>query len=135
MEQLYKGLIQASPHCRPLLRTCDVADMHLHACGSRPQVDLRRGRNGANLVVASGALPLFRRHLGISFAFLGHRLLDSIEQRVRILIRGHRDLQLVPHPLSASGEVEEMALDGITVYKCYFAASWMAGIRPVASFK
>src|ERR1700730_6158456 len=135
MEQLYKSLIQASAHRRPLLRPRDVADMHLHARGSRPEVDLWRGRNGANLIVAGGTLPLFRRHLGIGFGFLGLRPLDGIEQRVRILIGGHHNLQLVPHPLSTGGEVEEMALDGITVYECYFAPSWMAGIRPVGGFK
>src|ERR1700730_7926051 len=72
---------------------------------------------------------------GCRHGFLGHPLLDGIEQRVRILIRGYHNLQLVPHPLSARSEVEEMALDRITVSTSYFTSSGVAGIPPVAGFK
>src|ERR1019366_4466659 len=52
-----------------------------------------------------------------------------------ILSRRYGDLDFVPKPLAAGGEIEKMALDGIAIHHGHFAAGGMPGLGPVASFE
>src|SRR4030095_11029097 len=61
--------------------------------------------------------------------------LDRFDHGVRIFAGGENNLKFVPQPLTGSGEIEVVALDGVAVSEGDAAAGGMAGISPVASLE
>ena len=80
-------------------------------------------------------LPFLFRLARVDFRFLRHQLLNPIDDGIRIKARRNRDSQFIPHPLSRSGEVEEVSLNGEAVHERNFSPGRMSRIRPVAGFE
>src|SRR5882672_5125187 len=79
-------------------------------------------------------LPLPLRGGRIGAALVFRKLLDGVNQRIRIPSRGYQHLQLVPQPLPRSREVEVMPFNRKAVDESDLAPGWMSGVSPVAGF-
>src|SRR4029077_15176179 len=69
------------------------------------------------------------------FRFLGNHFLDGINDGIRILVRWHQDLDLIPEPLTSGGKIEEVSFDSEAVHECHLAASGMTRVSPVSGFE
>ena len=110
--------------------------MDLHAGSCWAQIDSRRRRDGLHSpITAYCALPFVLGGLRIGLSIFFDELMNRVDDRVRIFAGRHHDFDFVPQPLPTGREVEEVAFDGIAVYKSYFASSGMAGVGPIAGFE
>src|ERR1700680_4974161 len=80
-------------------------------------------------------LPFFFSLTRALCSRLKHGLLNGFNDRVRILASSHDQRQLVPKPLSRSGKIEVVPLDGKTISESHASSGWMTRVGPVASFQ
>src|SRR5690349_13456967 len=80
-------------------------------------------------------LPLRLSCSRVSGRLLFHQLLNAVDHRVGILARRDQQLQLIPHPLPRSREVEEVSFNREAIYKRDATPCRMAGVRPVAGLE
>src|SRR5689334_25206467 len=80
-------------------------------------------------------LPLRLSRSRVSGRLLFHQLLNAVDHRVGILARRDQQLQLIPHPLSRSREVEEVSFNREAIYKRHSTTRGMTGVRPIAGLE
>src|SRR5271165_1268948 len=109
--------------------------MYFNACRRGTYIDARHRRQCLDFVARRGLLPLGFRAAGIGLGFFFNQFLDAVDDGIWILSRWNEHLQLVPHPLARSGEVEEVTFDGEAVYERNAPAGGMPGVGPTAGFE
>src|SRR4051812_10025881 len=87
------------------------------------------------MMTAGRELPFLFRGARVGFSLLGNHLLNRLNNRIRVLVRRHHYLYLIPEPLPAGGEIKEVAFDGKAVDECNFATRRMSGVSPIAGLE
>src|ERR1700693_2055721 len=82
-----------------------------------------------------GMLPFFFRLTSALCSRFQHGLLNGLHYRIRILGGGHNQCQFIPKPLTRSGKIEVVALDGETICERNSSPGRMPRVSPVAGFQ
>src|SRR6516225_5212416 len=97
--------------------TSDIANDNINTGSRRPKIDRRHGAELWRAFFVRHPFPFRFRHFGIRFGYLHCRFVNPLEKRMNTRARRSADLDLIPHPLSYSREVEILAAYGIAVQK------------------
>src|SRR6266446_8373120 len=95
----------------------DVANDDVDTSSRWPEINRRHGTKLWRAFFVRDPLPFRFRHLRIRFRCLDGRFVNPLEEGMNIRARGDAYLNLIPHPLPYSGEVEILAAYGIAVQK------------------
>src|SRR5271169_1002835 len=125
-KQVHDGGEELRPHLVALRGARDVAHDHLQPLRYGPQVGSRTGRERMRSILARHPLPILFSRARVGFSLLLRELADLGHGRIRVAIRGQRDVELVPEPLPGGREIEIVVFDRERVHEGHASARGMA---------